>query len=86
MKTILKHKTDCNIFVKIQEVDRDMIYGHAMVIKRGNSNTTPFYGSYIKSGLFCICNQGSLHVAYRIPYTNEIFRLSLAIIYNKIGE
>lgn len=77
MKTILKHKIDCNVFVKTQKVDRDMIYGHAIVIKNG---------SYIKSDLFCICYQNSLHVAYRIPYTNEIFSLSLTIIYSKIGE
>lgn len=43
MKTILKHKIDCNVFVKTQKVDRDMIYGHAIVIKNG---------SYIKSDLF----------------------------------
>lgn len=84
MKTILKSKFEYDVFVKIQEVDRNMVFdkntvfGQALIIKNGYC---------LKSNLFCICsNQNSLHVAYRIPYANEIFRLSLAIIHDKIGE
>lgn len=82
MKTILKSKIEYNVFVKIQKVKSDlvygnMVYGNALIIKNGD---------FFKSNIFCICNQGSLHVAYRIPHTNEIFHLSLAIIYDKIGE